>query len=85
LIVERTIKVRRLRLPGLARQSVRRAAGIPREQKLKMHVSPGRIVIEVPGTSSGKVVKRGKLKVWTGAVPNTPIEEAVSHARHYTR
>jgi len=29
LIVERTIKVRRLRLPGLARQSVRRAAGTP--------------------------------------------------------
>jgi len=31
------------------------------------------------------VVKRGKLKVWTGDVPATPIEEAVEQARHYTR
>ena len=31
------------------------------------------------------VVKRGKLKVWTGAVPATPIEEAVEQSRHYTR
>lgn len=31
------------------------------------------------------VVKRGKLKVWTGAVPAIPIEAAVEIARHYTR
>jgi hypothetical protein len=34
---------------------------------------------------SGRVIKRGKLKVWTGAVPATPIEEAVEQSRHYTR
>jgi hypothetical protein len=35
--------------------------------------------------SQGKVVKRGKLKLWTGAVPPTPLEEAVEAARHYER
>ncbi len=65
--------------------AVRRAAGIPPQQKLRVHVSPGRIVIEVPASTTGKVVKRGKLKVWTGEVPATPLEEAVEQARHYTR
>ncbi len=65
--------------------AVRRAAGIPEGQKLKAHVSPGRIVLEVPASAIGKVVRRGKLKVWTGEVPATPIEEAVEQARRYMR
>jgi hypothetical protein len=35
--------------------------------------------------ASGRITKRGKLKVWTGAVPATPIVEAVAQSRHYTR
>ena len=61
---------------------MRRAAGIPREQKLTAHVSPGQIVLEIPQTSTGRVVKRDKLKVWTGAVPAMPIAEAVEQMRH---
>ncbi|MDD5262760.1 MAG: hypothetical protein PHD76_13020 [Methylacidiphilales bacterium] len=66
-------------------RELRRAAGIPRMQKLKVSATPGRIVLEMEANSSGRVVKHGKWKVWTGAVPATPIEEAVEHARHYTR
>lgn len=47
--------------------------------------TPGRIVLEMAANTSGRVIKRGKLKVWTGAVPATPIAEAVEQARHYTR
>jgi hypothetical protein len=47
--------------------------------------TPGRIVLELEPNTSGSVVKRGKLKVWTGAVPATPIEEAVEQSRHYSR
>lgn len=65
--------------------AIRRAAGIPQRQILRAHISPGRIVIEVPASTAGKVVKRGKLKVWTGEVPAMPIGEAVEQARHYTR
>lgn len=68
----------------LSRQ-LRQAAGIPRRQKLRVSATPGRIVLEMEANTSGRLLKRGKLKVWTGAVPATPIEAAVEQARHYTR
>jgi hypothetical protein len=66
-------------------RELRLAAGIPRGQRLTVSATPGRIVLEVPANSSGKIVKEGKLKVWTGRVPATPIEQAVEQTRHYTR
>ena len=66
-------------------RELRRAAGIPRKQKLRVSATPGRIVLEMEANTSGRIIKRGKLKVWTGAVPVTPIEEAVEHSRHYIR
>ena len=66
-------------------RELRRAAGIPRMQKLMVSATPGRIVLEMAANASGRIIKRGKLKVWTGAVPATPIEEAVEQSRHYTR
>jgi len=63
---------------------LRRAAGIPRRQKLRVSATPGRIVLEM-APNSGKVVKRGKLKLWTGEVPATPLEEAVEQIRRYER
>jgi len=65
-------------------RDLRRAAGIPRGQKLRVSATPGRVVLEVE-PNPGKVVRRGKLKVWTGLVPSTPIEEAVDVVRHYER
>jgi hypothetical protein len=66
-------------------RELRRAAGIPRRQKLLVSATPGRIILEIGANTSGRIVKRGKLKVWTGAVPATPIEEAVEQSRRYTR
>jgi hypothetical protein len=66
-------------------RELRLAAGIPRRQKLKVSATPGRIVLEIEARSSGRIVRHGQLKVWTGAVPATSIEEAVEQARHYTR
>jgi hypothetical protein len=66
-------------------RELRLAAGIPRKQKLMVSATPGRIVLEMEANTSGRVIKRGKLKVWTGAVPATPIEEAVEQSRHYRR
>jgi hypothetical protein len=54
-------------------------------QKLTVSATPGRIVLEMASNVSGRIVKNGKLKVWTGAVPATPIEDAVEQSRHYTR
>ena len=66
-------------------RELRRAAGIPRGQKLLASATPGRIVLEMQPNVSGRILKRGKLKLWTGPVPETPIEEAVDQSRHYTR
>src|SRR5258707_1036649 len=66
-------------------RELRRAAGIPRGQKLVVSATPGRIVLEMEPNTSGRIIKRGKLKVWTGSVPSTSIEEAVDRSRHYTR
>ena len=66
-------------------RELRRTAGIPRRQKLLVSATPGRIVLEMEPNSSGRIVKRGKLKIWKGTVPTTPIEEAVAQSRHYTR
>ena len=65
-------------------RDLRRAAGLPRGQKLKVSATPGRVVLEVE-PNPGKVVRRGKIKMWTGAVPSTPLEEAVDVVRHYER
>jgi bifunctional DNA-binding transcriptional regulator/antitoxin component of YhaV-PrlF toxin-antitoxin module len=64
-------------------RDLRRAAGVPRGQKLKASATPSRIVLEIVPTAQGKVIRRGKLKVWTGDVPSTPLAEAVEAARHY--
>ena len=66
-------------------RELRQAAGIPRRQKLLVSATPGRIVLEMQANASGRILKHGKLKVWTGAVPVTPITEAVEQSRHYTR
>jgi bifunctional DNA-binding transcriptional regulator/antitoxin component of YhaV-PrlF toxin-antitoxin module len=65
-------------------RDVRRAAVIMRGQRLKVSATPGRLVLEVE-PNPGRVVKRGKLKLWSGQVPSTPIEEAVDVVRHYER
>jgi hypothetical protein len=66
-------------------KDLRRAAGFTPRQKLKVSAGPGRIVLEAEANSRGKIVRRGKLKVWTGAVPALPLAEAVEQSRRYER
>lgn len=66
-------------------REIRKAAGFPSGEPLRLSVSPGRIVLEVKPESSGKIIKKGGLKIWTGKVPPIPLEEAVAQARHYSR
>ena len=65
-------------------RDLRRAAGIPPGQKLRVSATPGRIILEIE-PNPGKIVRRGKLKLWTGQVPSMPIEEAIEQVRHYER
>jgi hypothetical protein len=66
-------------------RDIRKAAGIAPGEQLQLTVSPRRIVLEVKPESSGKIIKKGGLKVWTGKVPPIPLEEAVRKSRHYFR
>lgn len=68
----------------LTRQ-IREAAGLRPGEKLQVSATPGRIVLELPPNESGRVIRKGKLKVWTGKVPPVPLEEAVDKARKYSR
>ena len=79
-----TIRIDRSNRVVLSRD-LRRAAGISTGQTLKASAVPGRIVLEVKANRQGKVIKRGKLTVWTGPVPPIPLETAVEQARRYQR
>jgi hypothetical protein len=66
-------------------REIRNAAGFQPGEPLQITASPGRIVLEVKPESSGKIIKKGGLKVWTGKVPPIPLDEAVNMSRHYSR
>ncbi len=66
-------------------RAIRNAAGFQPGEPLQITASPGRIVLEVKPESSGKIIKKGGLKVWTGKVPPIPLDEAVNMSRHYSR
>jgi hypothetical protein len=66
-------------------REIRNAAGFQSGEPMKLTASPGRIVLEVKPESSGKIIKKGGLKVWTGKVPPIPLDEAVNMSRHYSR
>jgi bifunctional DNA-binding transcriptional regulator/antitoxin component of YhaV-PrlF toxin-antitoxin module len=66
-------------------RDLRRAAGIAAGQRLRVSAVPGRIVLEVEADPRGKIAKRGRLKVWTGEVPDTALADAVEQARRYER
>jgi hypothetical protein len=42
-------------------------------------------VLETRPQKRGRLVRKGKLLVWTGEVPAIPLDEAVRKARHYQR
>src|SRR5258708_32572008 len=64
-------------------RELRRAAGIPRRQKLIVSATPGRIVLGMGNNGSGRIIKRGKLQDLTRAGPTTRIEEAGEQTRPY--
>ena len=49
--------------PDRAFEERRQAAGISRRQKLRVSATPGRIILEMEANASGRIIKRGKLKV----------------------
>jgi hypothetical protein len=66
-------------------REIRNAAGFQSGESLQITASPGRVVLETRPQKRGRLVRKGKLLVWTGEVPAIPLDEAVRKARHYQR
>jgi len=66
-------------------REIRSAAGFQPGELLQLIASPGRVVLETRPQTRGKLVRKGKLLVWTGEVPPIPLDEAVRKARHHQR
>jgi hypothetical protein len=62
---------------------LRRAARIPPEAKAYVaRDAPGHIALEMEANTSGPLVKRCKLKVWTSEVTAALVDETVQQARN---
>lgn len=64
-------------------REIRTAAGFQPGEPLQVIASPGRVVLETRPQKRGKLIRKGKLLVWTGEVPPIPLDEPVRQARHY--
>ncbi len=66
-------------------KEMRLLAGIVTGEKLEVTVRPGSILIAPAHRAKGRVVRKGKLKVFDGDIPDVDLAAAVNAARHYTR
>ena len=66
-------------------KEMRLVAGIVTGEKLEVTAMPGAILIAPAHRAKGRVVRKGKLKVFDGEIPDVDLAGAVNAARHYTR
>jgi bifunctional DNA-binding transcriptional regulator/antitoxin component of YhaV-PrlF toxin-antitoxin module len=66
-------------------REIRHALNLKPGQPLDVSITTGAVLLTPVPTRTGKVVRKGKLKVYTGKIPNVDVEKAVAKARHYTR
>ena len=66
-------------------KAMREVAGIAADEKLLVTATPGQILIAPVARAKGKVVRKGRAKVFTGEIPEIDGVAAVNAVRHYTR
>jgi hypothetical protein len=66
-------------------REIRNALKVEAGQPLEVPGTPGAVLLTPLPSGNGKLVRKRKLKVYTGKIPNVDVEESVSKARHYTR
>ena len=66
-------------------KEIRNALNLKPGQPLEVCLSAGAVFLSPVPVRKGKVVRKGKLKVYRGKIPGVDVEEAVNKARHYTR
>ena len=66
-------------------KEIRQALNLKPGQPLEVRISAGAVFLSAIPEKNGKVIRKGKIKVYTGKIPDVDVEEAVDRARHYTR
>ena len=66
-------------------REIRNALNLGPGQPLEASISAGAVFLSPVAAKKGKLVTKGKLKVYAGKIPEVDVEEAVTKARHYTR
>jgi bifunctional DNA-binding transcriptional regulator/antitoxin component of YhaV-PrlF toxin-antitoxin module len=66
-------------------REMRDALNLRPGEPVEISIAPGILFLSAVPSSEGKIVRKGKLKVYTGKIPDIDVEKAVQKARHYTR
>jgi len=66
-------------------KEIRNALNLRPGQALEVHLSAGAVFLSPVPAGKGRIVRKGKLKVYSGKIPDLDVEEAVKRARHYTQ
>jgi AbrB family looped-hinge helix DNA binding protein len=65
-------------------KEIRSALNLKPGEPLNVSISAGAVFL-TPAKRKGKLVRKGKIKVYTGEIPNIDVEEAIHKARQYPR
>ena len=65
-------------------KEIRNALNLKPGEPLNVSISAGAVFL-TPAKPNGKLVRKGKIKVYTGEIPKVDVEEAINKARQYPR
>jgi bifunctional DNA-binding transcriptional regulator/antitoxin component of YhaV-PrlF toxin-antitoxin module len=66
-------------------RELRNALNLKPGQPLEVSISSGVLLLSPAPLRTGKVVRKGNIKVYTGKLPGVDVEEAVNKARQHRR
>ena len=66
-------------------KEIRSALNLKPGQPLEVSLSAGAVFLTPVSSAKKKLARKGKLKVYTGKIPNVDVEESIQKARKYPR
>jgi bifunctional DNA-binding transcriptional regulator/antitoxin component of YhaV-PrlF toxin-antitoxin module len=66
-------------------KEIRNALNLKPGEPLNVSISAGAVFLTPLSKRPGKLVRKGKIKVYTGKIPNVDVEEAINKSRQYPR
>jgi hypothetical protein len=66
-------------------REIREALNLKPGEPLNVSISAGAVFLSPVPVPKGKIIQKGKLKVYSGKIPNIDIEQALGKARRHSR